>query len=198
MEQTLLISNILLWLLVIGLSVAVLLLARQVGVLHERITPVGALMIGKGLRVGEAAPGFRLANLNGPEVTIGGTQADGRSTLLFFLSPTCPVCASLLPTLRTLVRQENLALILASDGTPDEHIGFIARKGLSDLPYVLSTELGIRFGVSKLPYAALIDAGGVLRAHGLVNNREHLESLIEAEREGVASIQDFVKRGNAQ
>jgi len=198
MEQTLLISNILLWLLVIGLSTAVLLLARQVGVLHERITPVGALMIGKGLRVGEAAPGFRLANLNGAEVAIGGARADGRSTLLFFLSPTCPVCASLLPTLRTLVKQEDLALVLASDGAVDEHASFIARKGLADLPYVLSTELGVRFGVSKLPYAALIDKVGILRAHGLVNNREHLESLIEAEREGVASIQDFVKRENAQ
>lgn len=184
----LLISNILLWLLVIGLSVAVLLLARQVGVLHERITPVGALMIGKGLRVGETSPNFRLANLNGPEVTIGGARADGRGTLLFFLSPTCPVCASLLPTLLTLVKQEDLALVLASDGTVEEHTSFIARKGLADLPYVLSTELGVRFGVSKLPYAALIDSDGVLRAHGLVNNREHLESLIEAEQEGVASI----------
>ncbi|KAB7742729.1 methylamine dehydrogenase accessory protein MauD [Parvibaculum sedimenti] len=198
MEQMLLISNILLWLLVIGLSVAVLLLARQVGVLHERITPVGALMIGKGLRVGETSPNFRLANLNGPEVTIGGARADGRGTLLFFLSPTCPVCASLLPTLLTLVKQEDLALVLASDGTVEEHTSFIARKGLADLPYVLSTELGVRFGVSKLPYAALIDSDGVLRAHGLVNNREHLESLIEAEQEGVASIQDFVKRESAK
>jgi methylamine dehydrogenase accessory protein MauD len=50
------------------------------------------------------------------------------------------------------------------------------------------------FGVSKLPYAVLIDATGVVRGHGLVNNREHAESLIEAMEEGVASIQDYMKR----
>ena len=45
--------------------------------------------------------------------------------------------------------------------------------------------------VGKLPYAALIDASGVLRAKGLVNTREHLESLFEAKERGVASIQDW-------
>lgn len=198
MEQTLIVSNILLWLLVIGLGGAVILLARQVGVLHERITPVGALMVAKSVRVGEAAPLLRLASLTGGEVTIGGKQADGASTLAFFLSPTCPVCTTLLPTARALSRQTSgLRLILASDGEAAEHQAFIARKGLDDLPYVLSEQLGLGFGVSKLPYAVLIDGEGIVRAHGLVNTREHLESLIEAEREGVASIQDYMKRERA-
>jgi methylamine dehydrogenase accessory protein MauD len=46
--------------------------------------------------------------------------------------------------------------------------------------------------VARLPYAALIDPQGVVRAKGLVNNREHLESLFEAERRGVASLQEFL------
>ena len=195
MEETLIISNILLWILVLGLASTIVLLSRQIGVLHERITPVGALMISKGARIGEASPIFHLANLNGPEITIGEVRSDGASTLAFFVSPTCPVCSLLLSTLRILVRQTpNLRLVLASDGEMDEHKAFIARKGLGDLPYVLSPQLGLTFGVSKLPYAVLIDAAGVVRAHGLVNNREHIESLLEAEREGVASIQDYMKR----
>jgi methylamine dehydrogenase accessory protein MauD len=195
METTLLISNALLWLLVLGLAGTVVLLARQVGVLHERITPVGALMVGNGVKVGEAAPQFTLDNLNGEVVEIGGVRIDKTSTLIFFVSPTCPVCASLLPTLRSLIRQTpDLRLVLASDGDVEEHRAFVARKGLSDLPYVLSTELGMAFGVAKLPYGVLLDAEGVLRAHGLVNNREHIESLLEAEREGVATIQDYMKR----
>ncbi|MGH9884757.1 MAG: methylamine dehydrogenase, partial [bacterium] len=40
----------------------------------------------------------------------------------------------------------------------------------------------------------LIDASGVVRAKGLVNSREHLESLFEAMDHGVASIQEFVAR----
>jgi len=193
MTETLIISNVLLWLLVLGLAGTVILLSRQIGVLHERITPVGALMIGKGVKVGEASPEFSLTNLNGGTVTVGGANAEGASTLAFFVSPTCPVCASLLPTLRSLVKQTpNLRLVLASDGDEAEHRAFIERKGLGDLPYVLSMELGQSFGVGKLPYGVLIDAAGVLRAHGLVNNREHIESLLEAEREGVASVQDYM------
>lgn len=199
METTLLMSNLLLWVLVLGLGGVVVLLSRQIGVLHERITPVGALMVGRGVQPGDASPVFRLDNLNDADtpVVIGEAREDGASTLTFFVSPTCPVCASLLPVLRSLVSQtDGLKLVLASDGDEDEHRAFIARKGLGDLPYVLSPDLGMSFGVSKLPYAVLVDASGTLRAHGLVNNREHLESLLETEREGVASIQDYMKREN--
>ena len=54
-----------------------------------------------------------------------------------------------------------------------------------------SAELGVAYGVSKLPYAALVDGAGVLRARGLVNTREHLESLLEAMDLGVGSIQEY-------
>jgi hypothetical protein len=38
----------LLWVVVIVLSLAVLALARQVGILHERVAPAGALLHGAG------------------------------------------------------------------------------------------------------------------------------------------------------
>jgi hypothetical protein len=40
----------------------------------------------------------------------------------------------------------------------------------------------------------LIDEHGILRAKGLVNSREHLESLFEAKELGVASIQEYLER----
>ena len=49
-------------------------------------------------------------------------------------------------------------------------------------------------GIRKLLFALLIDAGGVLRSKGLVNSREHLESLVEAMDSGFASIQDYLYR----
>src|SRR5262249_12684079 len=52
---------------------------------------------------------------------------------------------------------------------------------------------GMTWQVGKLPYAPLGDAGGVVRAKGLVNTREHLESLFEAMERGVASIQDYIE-----
>jgi hypothetical protein len=43
MIDALVVSNIVLWALVIGLALTVFALTRQIGLLHERISPVGAL-----------------------------------------------------------------------------------------------------------------------------------------------------------
>jgi methylamine dehydrogenase accessory protein MauD len=54
----------------------------------------------------------------------------------------------------------------------------------------------MKFEVGKLPYAVLIDGDGVLKSKGLVNSREHLESMVHAMQSGYASIQDYmVKEG---
>ena len=86
-----------------------------------------------------------------------------------------------------------LRLMLASDGTRAEHEAFVHEQRIDHYPYLLSTELGVTYHVSKLPYAVLIDDGGVLRAKGLVNTREHVESLFEAARLGVASMQEWLQ-----
>lgn len=194
MQETLLISNIVLWILVAILGVVVFALARQVGVLYERIAPAGALMISQGPEVGEQAPEFSLETIDGAPKKLGGVPASGKSTLLFFLSPTCPVCNTLIPVLRSIkdAEQSWLEVVLASDGEVDTQKAFIADKQLEDFPYVLSTDLGMAYQVAKLPFAVLIDEKGVLRGKGLTNNREHLESLFEAMERGVASIQEFM------
>jgi methylamine dehydrogenase light chain len=57
---------------------------------------------------------------------------------------------------------------------------------------VLSAELGMAFRVGKLPYAVLLDEAGRVRAKGLVNSREQLESLFTAKELERASVQEFV------
>ena len=47
--------------------------------------------------------------------------------------------------------------------------------------------------MSKLPYAVLVDEEGVVRAKGLVNTREHLESIVAAKQLNIASIQEYLK-----
>jgi methylamine dehydrogenase accessory protein MauD len=189
----LVISNVVLWVVVLALLAVVLALTRQLGVLHERITPVGALMLNKGLAVGEQAPTVDVVDLSGSAVKVGAPRADGKSTLLLFVSPTCPVCKSLLPVVKSSGKDERdwLHVILASDGNPEEHRAFAREHGLGGVPYVVSAPLGMTYQVSRLPFAALLDEAGVLRARGLVNSREHLESLFEAKRLGVASLQEY-------
>jgi methylamine dehydrogenase accessory protein MauD len=185
MMDALIVSNIISWIAIVVLSVLVLALARQLGVIHERIKPVGALSLGKVIEVGTDAPKFNLPSLTGGAVSIGEFNARGDSTLLFFLSASCPVCKTLIPILRDIERQEpGLRLVFASDGNDAEHQKFIEQHQLSSFPYLLSTELGMAFQISKLPYGVLIDADGLISAHGLINNREHLESLFEAKELG--------------
>jgi methylamine dehydrogenase accessory protein MauD len=187
------ISVIVLWIVVLALLAVVFALTRQLGVLHERIAPVGALMLNRGLAVGEPAPAVDVVDLDGASIRLGAARADGKSTLLLFVSPTCPVCKTLLPIVKSSGKHERdwLDIILASDGNPDEHRDFVRAQGLANVPYILSAPLGMTYQVSRLPFAALVDEAGILRARGLVNSREHLESLFEAKRLGVASLQDY-------
>ena len=192
MTDALVVSNLLLWAVVLALLVAVFALARQIGILYERVAPMGALMIDTGPKVGEAAPRLDVPSLHGGSVSIGaGAQ---HSQLLFFLSPTCPVCKKLLPILKSIAGAESswLRLVFASDGDAPEHQAFAKRVGLEAYPYLLSTELGMAFRIGKLPYAVLLDESGRVRAKGLVNSREQLDSLFTAKELNVASVQAFL------
>lgn len=196
MNEALVVSNLALWLVIGVMAVVIAALVRQVGVLTERVAPAGALAIDEGARVGEAAPQLSVPALHGEPIALGGPRDDARATLLFFLSPDCPVCKTLLPAVRSLRRHEahRLDVVLASDGSREEHERFATEHKLDTFPYVLSPQLGMAYGVSKLPFAALVDGTGVLRARGLVNTREHLESLLEAMDLGVATLQEHMAR----
>jgi methylamine dehydrogenase accessory protein MauD len=196
-SQALWISNALLWVALLALAALVLALLRQVGLLHERIAPAGALVGREGPRPGEQAPVLEVDDWSGAPLRIGGADAAGRGTLLFFVSPTCPVCKTLLPLVGPVCAAEDgaLRLVVASDGPREEHRAFVESQRLDRGHYVLSTALGLAYRVGRLPYAVLIDAGGVVRARGLVNSREHLESLFEARDLGVGSVQEYVERG---
>jgi methylamine dehydrogenase accessory protein MauD len=193
MTEALIASNAILWLLVIVLALTVLALARQVGVLHERVAPAGALSPTSGPKPGELVAEQDTPDINGQPVTIGG--AAERPTLLLWISPTCPVCKALVPTAIALARDEHLRLLFASDGAGAErHRQFILSLGIGDYPYLLSEPLGRRFEVSRLPFAALIAADGTLAGKGLVNTREHLESLVESMETGIHTLQDYLQQ----
>jgi len=193
--DALIVSNIVLWILLVGLAVVVFALTRQIGVLHERLAPAGALTLGGGIKAGETAPTLSLPLLDGRTLELRSFAARGRGVLLFFLSPTCPICKSLLPVVTKIAKEERgwLDLVFASDGsTRAEHEAYVVDRQLQAFPYVVSQELGVAFQVGKLPYAALLDESAVLVAKGLVNSREHLESLFEAKRLGVASLNEYM------
>ncbi len=196
MSSSLVAILILQWCAIAALAAMLLALVRQVGILHQRVAPAGALMIAQGVKIGAPAPAMTLKSLDGADVSIGGNDSGKRSTLIMFVAPDCPVCATLLPALVSIGRQEStwLRIVFASDGKQSDHVAFRRAKGLDAFPYVVSTELGMTFQVAKLPYGVLLDESGTLVSQGLTNSREHVESLFEAKRLKVASIQDYLER----
>jgi len=193
------VSSGLLWAIVIILSFLVFALARQVGILHERVAPAGALLPTSGPKVGEMTEAMNLNDLDGKKITIGGVDSSDLATLIMFISPTCPVCKSLVPIAQSLASHEShqMRLIFASDGdNHNQHLAYVSDLNIKRLPYIISQPLGLRYEVSKLPFAVLIGGDGTLKSKGLVNSREHLESLVEAMESGVATLQDYVKLNN--
>jgi methylamine dehydrogenase accessory protein MauD len=190
--EMLVISNVFLWLMVIALGLIVFALARQIGVLNERVAPAGALTPSRGPRVGELVSTIAVRTLSDTNISVGSERQ--QDLLLLFVSPTCPVCRTLVPTAQSLARREKLDLLFASDGEPhQQHLDYSRALKIAPTDYVLSEALGRTHEVAKLPFAVLIDRVGVLRAKGLVNTREHLESLIEARDLGVATVQAYLK-----
>lgn len=186
------ISVALLWVAVLVLAVLLWAISRQVGVLFERVAPMGALVTDSGPPVGSPSPIFQLTGIQSEPVQIGGELAT--ASLVFFLSPTCPVCKKLLPVLKAVAHDEkqDLRIVLASDGEAAEHLQFVQQQSLGGMPYVLSTQLGMEYRVSRLPYAVLLDKQGVVVSKGLVNSREQLDSLLNAHDMQTPTIQQYL------
>jgi methylamine dehydrogenase accessory protein MauD len=188
-SATVYVAVIALWVVTLALGVAIVALARQIGVIHQRLAPVGALMTNRTLKVGERSPPFSLPTLDGVVVELGAATPAERASLLVFVSPQCPVCAVLVPAIRSIAAQEAawLRVLLVADAPEAEMREFQRTRRIADIPLAISPEIGVAFRIAKLPYAVLLDEHSVITAQGLVNTRENLESLFEAQRLGVAS-----------
>lgn len=191
-NELLIASSVLQWVALCAGGIVLLGIARQVGLLHERSAPLGAMITDHGPGIGDKAPTFSIIDVKGQKLQIGGDNAAGEETMLLFTSPTCPVCEKLLPIVKSVAKAEGIGVMLISDGAEEEHKAFLAKHKLDSLPYVISAEIGMRFQVGKVPYGVLIDEKGIIKAKGLCNTREHIESLLEASRTGHASLQDYM------
>ena len=159
--------------------------------------PVGALSAASGPAVGELAPRMPVTTLDGREIAIGARHSSGAASLLLFVSAHCPICKVVIPVAKDFAVSERVHPVFVADSTLDELRGLIDRFSLHELDVVNSAQLGLQFQVAKLPYAVLLAADGTVVAKGLVNSREHLESLVTAHELGVVSVQDYLKQSKS-
>jgi methylamine dehydrogenase accessory protein MauD len=169
-------SYVVLWVLVIGLAIVVVALARQIGTLHLRLGPRGALEIdGEGPPLGEAVEPFEVTDMSGQNVAIAGP---GEAQLLLFVSPGCMVCKQVLPALPVIAAAGRMRPYVITD--VDEHETRRAYDGGSIKARVVSgVQIAQRYDVPGTPYVLVLDEQGVVRAKGTVNNLEQMEGLID-------------------
>src|SRR5574337_882138 len=101
-------SFIALWLVTVTLVIAVVALARQIGILHLRLGPVGAMTTNEGPEIGTPLPQIHELDLAGQSVDFGG--ASGKRKLIAFVSPACSACDGLMPGLVSTARDERETL----------------------------------------------------------------------------------------
>jgi hypothetical protein len=141
-------SYVLLWVAVVVLGLTVIALLRQVGVLHTRVAPMGVHFAGEGPDLDSSAPhadrfGYERRDL----------------TLLAFTSPTCELCASLVPGLRK-IEQSYDELQLQTVSSADDSAVFAA------------------FKVRSTPYLVAIDRAGIVRSRGVANTLDQAEEML--------------------
>ena len=95
MLEALVISNLILWVVVVFLGVLAFALVRQIGVLYERVAPAGALMLNQTLRPGEAAPELDVLTMAGKTLHIGGPRDPARLRRVSVISASRRVCRPL-------------------------------------------------------------------------------------------------------
>lgn len=164
-----------LWALVVALAVLVFALARQIGTLHLRLGPRGALELDdEGPPLDEAPEPMEARDGDGRPVTVGGP---GAAQLLLFVSPGCPVCREVLPSLPVAARVGGMAPLVVADAP-----GSDAHGSSNGAPVIVAPDIAAAFAVPGTPYAVAIDRLGVVRAKGTVNSLEQMEGLVDTAR----------------
>jgi len=169
-------SYAVLWVLVVMLCVIVVALARQIGTLHLRVAPLGALELDdEGPPLGEAPPPLEAHALDGSPVTVGGP---GEAQLLVFVSPGCRVCREVLPGVPVVAAAHGLSPVIVA-GEHSSEGDVVAPPGTA---LVASAEVMSSYAIPGTPYVVVLDHSGVARAKGTVNNLEQLEGLADTAR----------------
>lgn len=194
MNAAFLTSYAALWILVLLETIVVVVVVRQIGIMHLRFGGRGAMALSAGPPIGGRAPSFAGRDTTGK--LIESPWQMGRSSLLVFVSPGCGACLEVIPSIRAIRRADrrrtDIVLISSESGDSSEDY---ARKSLC--PVIVGADLIAAYSVDATPYAIAIDGEGVVRAKGIVNQIEHLESLLDhlSSRDSIEPVKSGDSRG---
>jgi hypothetical protein len=176
--------TVLLAVVVVATSVAVIALARQVGILHERLgapavvhQPPGGIEPGRRLRLDLA--------------TLPGGPPDGL-VLLGFVRPGCGACGPALTAFATVAAglPAGERVVLVSDAGEGAARAFLAAHG-ADLPLLTGPHLLSANAIPATPFAVVADPSGTVLAARTAGRAAELAGLLgEARRSRQAALRN--------
>lgn len=181
METWLLISNLLLWALVIFQSLVMLGVVRTV-YSNAETHPEGTSTSGfSGRLIGEEVPAFSAVDLAGQR--FDQTQVTGTLTAMLFVSTTCVSCSTTLAELHGLQAKANGRVVIVCRAGHDD----CARLRESydvDAPVLVDEDLEISrlFDVTAVPTAVLI-AGNRIQSYGNPMRSSEVEEMLDSAHE---------------
>ena len=173
------VSYVVLWALVLVLCAIVVALARQIGTLHLRLGPRGALEIDEeGPPLGESPPPLDALAVNGENITVGGP---GEAQVLMFVSPGCHLCDQILPSVGAIDSGGEFRPLVVTDADVFETMGGFDVKHIG-APVIPSPRLAQTYAIPGTPYLVVLDERGIVQAKGTANNLEQVEGLLDTAR----------------
>jgi methylamine dehydrogenase accessory protein MauD len=172
-----LISDIVLWLVVLALGFLLFGALRALGLLRWRLDQLEATTPSRmgrgGLKPGKKAPDFTLPSVAGDEVSLHDFA--GRKVLLVFTQSGCKPCHRIMPELNKLQRGGDVQVLVVNNGQMEA-----TRKWAGEVRPGFPALVQQQFSVSKhyemyaTPFAFLIDERGIIVSTGIINNGEHI------------------------
>lgn len=170
-------SYVVIWILVIGLVLLLLGLARELGMLRGKLDSQFSTPNEIGLAMGSEAPTFAAtAEPSGHQVRFPGSTAE--QSLLVFVSQHCLPCQELMPVISSNWKdwKRYADLLVLCEGDPEDVKRFGTTFG-ETLQLIADPNGAIReaFGNPPTPFAFLVDSSSHIRWKGVVNKREDIE-----------------------
>lgn len=190
MTPFLIVSNALLWLLVLCLGYYLLGTLRALGILNWRLEQFNATSLRRpardGLRRGAKAPDFTLPTVQGGELSL----RDGREkrTLLVFSAVGCSPCHAIAPELNRLHREGGYRVLVVLNAKDDEACRKWVAEVSAEFPVLLQKDFKIsrRYQVFATPFAFVVSPAGIITSKGVIGTPQYLGFVLT----GVADQSD--------
>lgn len=116
----------------------------------------------EGLPIGTLAPVFELPDLNDKVLALKDLLSPKKTTMMFFVSPTCNPCGALLPEIEEWQTslKDKLNFVFISTGSAKENADKLAGKTLKKILLQKDREVAELFGAKWTPTVVLVNSEG--------------------------------------